>query len=275
MKKILLAISLISVLSLSACSNTNLPKENLNSNNQEQISGEINIENNLEEEQSNTETTKQKDIELENLKWTELSLNDDVRISLNGKDIFLTYLAYNYTKDCLGEQVNSYLYISNLESDSHNDVFYMKDINQDAFGAATPPFDAIPNSFTTKINSKSYITKLRDSITNKDYLVVCGSAQQWNSMDFTQTQIAIFDDNFSCLAMYVSTSPNNLDVKVTEDSLIFDCAELIKYNENKSKEVIFSDSTVPGQSIVKYQGSDNTVNVTININDGKITEDVK
>ena len=40
----------------------------------------------MEEEQSNTETTKQKDIELENLKWTELSLNDDVRISLNGKD---------------------------------------------------------------------------------------------------------------------------------------------------------------------------------------------
>ena len=53
----------------------------------------------MEEEQSNTETTKQKDIELENLKRTELSLNDDVRISLNGKDISLTYLAYNYTKD--------------------------------------------------------------------------------------------------------------------------------------------------------------------------------
>ena len=275
MKKILLAISLISVLSLSACSNTNLPKENLNSNNQEQISGETNIENNLEEEQSNTETTKQKDIELENIKWTELSLNDDVHISLNEKDISLTYLAYNYTKDCLGEQVNSYLYISDFENDSYNDVFYMKHINQDSFGAATPPFDAIPNNFTTKIKSKSYITKLSDPITNKDYLVLCGSAQQWNSMDFTQTQIAIFDDNFSCLAMYVSTSPNNLDVKVTEDSLIFDCAELIKYNENKSKEVIFSDSTVPGQSIVKYQGSDNTVNVTININDGKITEDVK
>lgn len=275
MKKILLAIFLISVLSLSACSNTNLQEENLNSNNQEQILGETNIENNLEEEQSNTENIKQKDIELENLKWTELSLNDDVRISLNGKDISLTYLAYNYTKDCLGEQVNSYLYISDLESDSHNDVFYMKHINQDSFGAATPPFDAIPNNFTAKINSKSYITKLSDPITNKDYLVVCGSAQQWNSMDFTQTQIAIFDDNYSCLAMYVSTMPNNLDVKVTEDSLIFDCAELIKYNENKSKEVIFSDSTVPGQSIVKYQGSDNTVNVTININDGKITEDVK
>ena len=140
---------------------------------------------------------------------------------------------------------------------------------------ATPPFDAIPNNFTAKINSKSYITKLSDPITNKEYLVVCGSAQQWNNMDFTQTQIAIFDDNFSCLEMYVSTSPNNLDVKVTEDSLIFDCAELIKYNKNKSKEVISSDSTVPGQSIVKYQGSDNTVNVTININDGKITEDVK
>ena len=91
MKKILLAIFLISVLSLSACSNnTNLQKENLNSNNQEQILGETNIENNLEEEQSNTETTKQKDIELENLKWTELSLNDNVRISLNGKDISLT-----------------------------------------------------------------------------------------------------------------------------------------------------------------------------------------
>lgn len=140
---------------------------------------------------------------------------------------------------------------------------------------ATPPFDAIPNNFTAKINSKSYITKLSDTITNKEYLVVCGSAQQWNNMDFTQTQIAIFDDNFSCLAMYVSTSPNNLDVKVTENSLIFDCAELIKYNKNKSKEVISSDSTVHGQSILKYQGSDNTVNVTININDGKITEDVK